>query len=269
MGVIYSFDGTGRDCTPSVPSHEVSGVVAEIGVGVTNLAVGDEIYELIPFTRDGAAAEYVAVPASMLDHAALQPGSASWSTAAPAVCASTIAVRGTASPSSVGLPSREGKRVRSCPRTSLRKRRRSFRTGHAALRLPSRPARLRQGALPPWRQAHWRTGRNPAAVSVSAWSTSTRGRSSLGLKRGLHTVAVELGGRPGVNGCARSPPHGRPQTTAGPVRSPPTQERTPQVLDVDESASRRGRTYRYLFVGFEAGQEVDVPPDRTPESFTA
>ncbi|MFC8259983.1 alcohol dehydrogenase catalytic domain-containing protein [Streptomyces sp. NPDC057291] len=74
MGVIYSFDGTGRDRTPSVPSHEVSGVVAEIRVGVTDLAVGDDIYELIPFTRDGAAAEYVAVPASMLDHAALQPG---------------------------------------------------------------------------------------------------------------------------------------------------------------------------------------------------
>ncbi|WP_405883125.1 NADP-dependent oxidoreductase [Streptomyces sp. NBC_01136] len=71
-----SFDGTGRDRTPVVPSHEVSGVVAELGSTVTGLAVGDEVYGLIPFTRDGAAAEYVTVPAealaakpSRLDHA--------------------------------------------------------------------------------------------------------------------------------------------------------------------------------------------------------
>ncbi|MEV5148106.1 NADP-dependent oxidoreductase [Streptomyces sp. NPDC052727] len=71
-----SFDGTGRDRTPVVPSHEVSGVVAELGSAVTGLAVGDEVYGLIPFTRDGAAAEYVTVPAealavkpSRLDHA--------------------------------------------------------------------------------------------------------------------------------------------------------------------------------------------------------
>jgi NADPH:quinone reductase-like Zn-dependent oxidoreductase len=71
-----SFDGTGSDRTPVVPSHEVSGVVAELGSAVTGLAVGDEVYGLIPFTRDGATAEYVAVPAdalaakpSRLDHA--------------------------------------------------------------------------------------------------------------------------------------------------------------------------------------------------------
>ncbi|MEV7239164.1 NADP-dependent oxidoreductase [Streptomyces sp. NPDC051020] len=61
-----SLDGTGRDRTPTIPSHEVSGVVVEVGAGVTDLAVGDEVYGLTPFTRDGAAAEYVAVPASML-----------------------------------------------------------------------------------------------------------------------------------------------------------------------------------------------------------
>jgi len=71
-----SFDGTGSDRTPVVPSHEVSGVVAELGSAVTGLAVGDEVYGLIPFTRDGATAEYVTVPAdalaakpSRLDHA--------------------------------------------------------------------------------------------------------------------------------------------------------------------------------------------------------
>ncbi|MFF1836669.1 NADP-dependent oxidoreductase [Streptomyces sp. NPDC058231] len=61
-----SIDGTGRDRTPTIPSHEVSGVVAEVGAGVSDLAVGDEIYGLIPFTRDGAAAEYVAVPSNVL-----------------------------------------------------------------------------------------------------------------------------------------------------------------------------------------------------------
>ncbi|MFE7773830.1 NADP-dependent oxidoreductase [Streptomyces sp. NPDC057445] len=96
-----SFDGTGQDRTPTVPSHELSGVVAQVGTGVTDLATGDEVYGLIPFTRDGAAAEYVSVPANLLaskpgvldhdstaavplaaltawqalvDHAALQPG---------------------------------------------------------------------------------------------------------------------------------------------------------------------------------------------------
>ncbi|MER6463906.1 NADP-dependent oxidoreductase [Streptomyces sp. NPDC001228] len=61
-----SFDGSGSDRTPIVPSHEVSGVVAELGPGVTGLSVGDEVYGLIPFTRDGAAAEYVAAPADVL-----------------------------------------------------------------------------------------------------------------------------------------------------------------------------------------------------------
>ncbi|MGW1884083.1 NADP-dependent oxidoreductase [Streptomyces sp. NPDC001970] len=59
-------DGTGHDRTPTVPSHEVSGIVAALGGGVTDLEVGDEVYGLIPFTHDGAAAEYVTVQADML-----------------------------------------------------------------------------------------------------------------------------------------------------------------------------------------------------------
>lgn len=59
-------DATGKDRTPIVPSHEVSGVVSELGPGVTAAAVGDEVYGLIPFTRDGAAAEYVSVPVDVL-----------------------------------------------------------------------------------------------------------------------------------------------------------------------------------------------------------
>jgi NADPH:quinone reductase-like Zn-dependent oxidoreductase len=61
-----SFDGSGSLRTPIVPSKEVSGIVARVGQGVTDWDVGDEVYGLIPFTRDGAAAEYVAVPAAVL-----------------------------------------------------------------------------------------------------------------------------------------------------------------------------------------------------------
>lgn len=56
----------GVDRTPVIPSHEVSGVVAAIGNGVTEFSPGDEVYGLTPFDRDGAAAEFVAVPATDL-----------------------------------------------------------------------------------------------------------------------------------------------------------------------------------------------------------
>ncbi len=56
----------GKDRTPIVPSHEVSGVVAARGTEVGEFAVGDGVYGLIPFDRDGAAADYVAVPANCL-----------------------------------------------------------------------------------------------------------------------------------------------------------------------------------------------------------
>ena len=58
----------GVDRTPIIPSHEVSGVVAAVGTDVTDLAVGDEVYGLIRFDRDGAAADYVCVPAADLAH---------------------------------------------------------------------------------------------------------------------------------------------------------------------------------------------------------
>ena len=56
----------GRDRTPVIPSHEMSGTVAGIAGDVTGVAVGDEVYGLIDFDRNGAAAEYVTVPASDL-----------------------------------------------------------------------------------------------------------------------------------------------------------------------------------------------------------
>jgi NADPH:quinone reductase-like Zn-dependent oxidoreductase len=56
----------GRDRTPVIPSHEMSGIVAGIADGVTGVAVGDEVYGLIEFDRNGAAAEYVTIPAGEL-----------------------------------------------------------------------------------------------------------------------------------------------------------------------------------------------------------
>ena len=54
------------DRLPAIPSYELSGVVAEVAPDVTEVAVGDAVYALTPFDRDGAAAEYVAVPALLL-----------------------------------------------------------------------------------------------------------------------------------------------------------------------------------------------------------
>jgi len=68
----WSRDGVDR--TPIIPSHEVSGVVAAVGPDVTEFAVGDEVYGLIQFDRDGAAAQYVAVPAADL---AIRPAAVS------------------------------------------------------------------------------------------------------------------------------------------------------------------------------------------------
>ncbi|MEH0983289.1 NADP-dependent oxidoreductase [Micromonospora sp. CPCC 205556] len=62
----YSMDGTGPERTPSIPSHEFSGIVAACGAGVESPAAGEAVYGLIPFTRDGAAAEYVTVPAAVV-----------------------------------------------------------------------------------------------------------------------------------------------------------------------------------------------------------
>jgi NADPH:quinone reductase-like Zn-dependent oxidoreductase len=56
-------DRAGRDRTPSVPGHELSGVVVELGYGTTGLTVGQRVFGLVDWTRNGALAEYVAVAA--------------------------------------------------------------------------------------------------------------------------------------------------------------------------------------------------------------
>jgi NADPH:quinone reductase-like Zn-dependent oxidoreductase len=49
-----------------IPGHDLSGVVAEVGPGVADLAMGDAVYALIAFGRDGADADYViALPSEL------------------------------------------------------------------------------------------------------------------------------------------------------------------------------------------------------------
>jgi NADPH:quinone reductase-like Zn-dependent oxidoreductase len=59
-------DRAGRDRAPSIPGHEVSGVVAELGYGTTGLTVGQRVFGVTDWARDGALAEYVAVEARNL-----------------------------------------------------------------------------------------------------------------------------------------------------------------------------------------------------------
>jgi len=51
---------------PAIPCHDLSGVVAALGGGVTGWQPGDEVYGLVGFDRPGAAAGYVTVPAADL-----------------------------------------------------------------------------------------------------------------------------------------------------------------------------------------------------------
>jgi NADPH:quinone reductase-like Zn-dependent oxidoreductase len=54
------------DRLPAIPSYELSGVVEAVAADVNDVTVGEEVYALTPFDRDGVAAEYAAVPAGVL-----------------------------------------------------------------------------------------------------------------------------------------------------------------------------------------------------------
>jgi NADPH:quinone reductase-like Zn-dependent oxidoreductase len=59
-------DRAGHDRTPSIPGHDVSGVVAELGYGTTGLTVGQRVFGITDWARNGSLAEYVAVEARNL-----------------------------------------------------------------------------------------------------------------------------------------------------------------------------------------------------------
>jgi len=52
-------DGTPR--IPGIPGHEFSGLVERMAADVTDFRIGDEVFVLADFPRNGAAAEFAAV----------------------------------------------------------------------------------------------------------------------------------------------------------------------------------------------------------------
>jgi NADPH:quinone reductase-like Zn-dependent oxidoreductase len=59
-------DRLGRDRTPSIPGHELAGVVTALSYGATGLSVGQRVFGLTDWTRDGTLAEYTVVEARNL-----------------------------------------------------------------------------------------------------------------------------------------------------------------------------------------------------------
>jgi NADPH:quinone reductase-like Zn-dependent oxidoreductase len=59
-------DRVGRDRTPSILGHELAGVVTALGYGTTGVSVGQRVFGLADWYRDGTLAEYVAIEARNL-----------------------------------------------------------------------------------------------------------------------------------------------------------------------------------------------------------
>ena len=54
-------DRRGLDRAPSIPGHEMAGIVSALGYGTTGLSVGQRVFGITDWHRDGALAEHVAV----------------------------------------------------------------------------------------------------------------------------------------------------------------------------------------------------------------
>lgn len=59
-------DRRGLDRTPSIPGHEFSGVVTSLSYGAAGLSIGQRVFGVTDWTRDGSLAEYVVVEARNL-----------------------------------------------------------------------------------------------------------------------------------------------------------------------------------------------------------
>jgi NADPH:quinone reductase-like Zn-dependent oxidoreductase len=59
-------DRLGRDRTSPTPGHELAGVVTALGYGTTGLSLGQRVFGLTDWYRDGTLAEYAAVEARNL-----------------------------------------------------------------------------------------------------------------------------------------------------------------------------------------------------------
>src|SRR5262245_32070192 len=61
-------DRMNRDRTPTIPGHELAGVVAALGYGTSGLSVGQRVFGLADWYRDGSLAETMAIEARNLAH---------------------------------------------------------------------------------------------------------------------------------------------------------------------------------------------------------
>jgi NADPH:quinone reductase-like Zn-dependent oxidoreductase len=59
-------DRLDHDRSPTIPGHELAGVVTALGDGTTGLSMGQRVFGLTDWYRDGTLAEYVAVEARNL-----------------------------------------------------------------------------------------------------------------------------------------------------------------------------------------------------------
>jgi len=59
-------DRLDHDRTPTIPGHELAGIIAVLGYGTTGLSVGHRVFGLTDWYRDGTLAEYAAVEARNL-----------------------------------------------------------------------------------------------------------------------------------------------------------------------------------------------------------
>ena len=141
-------DRAGRDRTPSVPGHEVSGVVDALGYGTTGLTVGQRVFGLTDWARNGTLAEYVAVEARNL---APLPAGVDHTVAAASVDLRADGVAGPVRPRPRGgRPDRAGARRRGrgrIGRRAARGRRRLPRDRHRPRCAPRPRARVRRGRV--------------------------------------------------------------------------------------------------------------------------
>jgi NADPH:quinone reductase-like Zn-dependent oxidoreductase len=84
-------DRLGRDRTPVIPGHELAGVVTALGYGTAGLSVGQRVFGLTDWYRDGTLAEYVAVEARNL---APLPGDVDFTVGASVVMSGLTAWQG-------------------------------------------------------------------------------------------------------------------------------------------------------------------------------
>jgi NADPH:quinone reductase-like Zn-dependent oxidoreductase len=84
-------DRLGRDRTPVIPGHELAGVVTALGYGTTGLSVGQRVFGLTDWYRDGTLAEYVAIEARNL---APLPGDVDFTVGASVVMSGLTAWQG-------------------------------------------------------------------------------------------------------------------------------------------------------------------------------